>query len=72
MATSFTSPHPRVIRQHLKRLKLVDLRLLSQISGVPYTTLFNIRSGDTPNPRSGTVHAISLAYGRVVNVKAAS
>lgn len=45
------------LRVVLTQLSYPDLRKLSRVSGVPYTTLWKVRSGETPNPRLNTVRA---------------
>lgn len=45
------------MRLVLERLSFSELRRLSHESGVPFTTLWKVRSGETPNPRINTVRA---------------
>jgi hypothetical protein len=54
------------LRVVLGRLRHGDLQRLSRVSGVPFSTLWKVRIGETPNPRIGTVrafwpHAVRLA-----------
>ena len=50
-----TIPSASEIRVRLKVLSHADLRVLSATSGVPFTTLWKVRSGETPNPGIETV-----------------
>lgn len=43
------------VQAALQRLTNLGLQALAQISGVPYTTLWKVRSGDTANPGIETV-----------------
>ena len=61
---ALATPSPGTVRKHLLRLKLFQLKALSRASKVPYTTLFNIRSGDTLDPRVSTVRAIEPHYAK--------
>lgn len=47
-----------------------QLQRLSELSGVPFTTLWNIRAGETKNPRLETVREL-LAQIKSIEVKAA-
>ena len=59
-------PSSAQVRQWLAPLSVQQLRRLSEVSGVPLTTLWNIRAGHTKDPRLETVrqiapHAIAAA-----------
>lgn len=43
------------VRQRLARESTADLKRLAQASGVPFTTLWKLRSGETSNPGIETV-----------------
>ena len=43
-----------------------ELQQLAGLSGVPFTTLWKIRSGETENPRIETVRSIDAHRGAVV------
>lgn len=49
-------PSPEEVRKHLESLSHAEVTALAAESGVPFTTLWKIRQGDTPNPRLKTVH----------------
>jgi hypothetical protein len=51
-------PTPQQIRDQLASLNHAAVQALSASSGVPFTTLWKIRSGETDNPRLETVRAI--------------
>ena len=40
-----------------------ELKRLASVTGVPFHTLRKISSGETPNPRIGTVEPIAQAIG---------
>lgn len=48
-------PSSGEVRQRLAGFRHADLRALSKLSGVPFTTLWKIRSGETQNPGIETV-----------------
>lgn len=48
-------PSASVVSSRLKALKLAELEVLAQQSGVPFPTLLKIRMGTTPNPGLETV-----------------
>ena len=50
-------PSPDELRQVLANLTRQDLEKLSRLSGVPFGTLWKVRTGETPNPRVATVRA---------------
>lgn len=47
-----------------------QLQRLADLSGVPFTTLWKIRSGETANPRIDTVRQIEPHVGSVKQVAA--
>jgi len=58
MSTSI--PTAAEVRDQLSRLSHAQMQSLARISGVPFPTLWKLRSGETPNPRIETVR---LCYG---------
>ena len=48
-------PSASAVRARLKKLSNGRLQLLSELSGVPFTTLWKCRSGETTNPGIETV-----------------
>lgn len=46
------------VRQRLAPLKHAELQTLAKVSGVPFTTLWKIRSGETQNPGIDTVRKL--------------
>lgn len=48
-------PTPETVRQRMADLGYPEIRSLSSVSGVPFTTLLKIKSGETSNPGIGTV-----------------
>lgn len=50
-------PTPDQVREALMALKHSQMQDLAQRSGVPFTTLWNIRSAATKNPGIKAVHA---------------
>lgn len=48
-------PSAAVVRQALADLSLKQLEKLAEMSGVPMTTIYKIRLGDTENPGIETV-----------------
>ena len=48
-------PSAKDIRQELVSLGTAQLRILAELSGVPFTTLWKVRSGETSNPGVETV-----------------
>ncbi len=48
-------PSAAEIRQRLVGIDLADVRALAAASGVPFTTLWKLRSGETENPGIETV-----------------
>lgn len=48
-------PSAEHVRQALKGLTYSQTVALARMSGVPFTTLWKVRSGETPNPRLETV-----------------
>ena len=52
-------PSAAEVQGWLEPLSVQQLRRLSSVSGVPLTTIWNIRSGETENPRIETVRAIA-------------
>ena len=50
-----TIPSAEDLSVRLRSLRLAELRVLAERSGVPYRTLINIRLGITPNPGIETV-----------------
>lgn len=55
MSTSI--PTVAEVREALVALAPKQLQALSSLSGVPVTTLYNIRNGTTEDPRLGTAGA---------------
>lgn len=51
-------PTASAVRERLQRLSHAAARKLAASSGVPFTTLWKIRTGDTADPRLETVRAI--------------
>ncbi len=50
-----TLPSADELSERLRGLRLAELQILANKSGVPYRTLINIRLGVTPNPGLETV-----------------
>lgn len=48
-------PSASDVRQALEVLGHAQMKALAELSGVPFTTLWKVRSGETPNPRLETV-----------------
>lgn len=48
-------PTATEVRERLASLGHAEMQALARASGVPFTTLWKIRSGETPNPRIETV-----------------
>jgi|GEM_PF-5202499 len=53
---------PEDVREHLEKLELWQLKRLSRLSKVPYTTLYGLRQGVTRDPRLSTINAIAPHY----------
>ena len=51
-------PTAEVVRARLSNLSYAAVRNLAATSGVPFTTLWKIRSGETADPRLETVRLI--------------
>ena len=51
-------PSAEQVRERLSGLDLAAVRELSDRSGVPYTTLWKMRSGETKNPGIETVRKV--------------
>ena len=64
--TKLLATHPRTFRAALERLDLRQLQELADLSGAPFQTLYNVRSGKTSDPRASTCHAIASHYDRVI------
>lgn len=52
---SLAIPSAADVRQELGKLGHAQMQRLAEESGVPFTTLWKIRSGETDNPRLETV-----------------
>ena len=50
-----TIPSALEVRAKLEPMGNDQLQKLAQLSGVPFTTLWKLRSGETANPRIDTV-----------------
>lgn len=48
-------PSAQEVRDRLLRLDLAEVRKLAATSGVPFTTLWKVRAGETANPGLDTV-----------------
>lgn len=48
-------PSPQEVAASLQSLGHAQIQRLAQLSGVPFTTLWKIRSEETEDPRLGTV-----------------
>jgi len=48
-------PSAEDIRQELQPLGTAQMRRLAELSGVPFSTLWKVRSGETANPGVETV-----------------
>jgi predicted transcriptional regulator len=48
-------PSTEDVRLILEKLSMQQLRALSDASGVPWTTIYKIKLGNTPNPGIETV-----------------
>lgn len=48
-------PSAEEVRGALLGLTYAQMHELSRLAGVPFTTLWKVRCGDTPNPRLDTV-----------------
>ena len=53
-----TMPTPEQVRERLSAMNYTQIMLLSELTDVPFTTLWKVRNGDTQNPRLATVCAI--------------
>jgi len=51
-------PSAQQVREKLDALEYAQVKALSKAAGVPFTTLWKIRSGETSDPRLETVRAI--------------
>lgn len=63
-------PSSQELRELLAPLRTADLRRISQASGVPFGTLWKVRSGETENPGIETVR-LFLAHLNVSEQKQA-
>lgn len=50
-------PSAGQVREQLLRLGYAQVQHLSKLSGVPFTTLWKVRTGETENPRLESVRA---------------
>ena len=53
-----TIPSAEEVRERLRGLELAKVRDLAAASGVPFTTLWKMRSGETKNPGIDTVRKV--------------
>lgn len=53
-----TIPSAEEVRERLRSLELAKVRDLANASGVPFTTLWKMRSGETKNPGIDTVRKV--------------
>lgn len=51
-------PSPAQVRALLAPMNQAQIQALADRSGVPFTTLLKVRTGETANPRLETVRAI--------------
>ena len=51
-------PSPEQVRTRLEALGHAGIKALADKTGVPFTTLWKVRAGETSNPRLETVRAI--------------
>ena len=59
-------PSAEHVRSVLCRLSYSDMTELARQSGVPFTTLWKVRSGETPNPRLETVRQFAPHVGSIM------
>lgn len=50
-----TLPSPEHVRSVLNELTFAQTKRLAELSTVPFTTLWKVRTGETSNPGLGTV-----------------
>ncbi len=65
-------PSVAEVRQQLSGIELADVRALAVVSGVPFTTLWKVRSGETENPGIETVRKFYGFIPKVLAVKEAA
>lgn len=54
-------PAAAEVRARLEALSHAQMQVLARESGVPFTTLWKVRSGDTTDPRIDTVRKLYTA-----------
>ena len=67
--TTLVATPPRLYRVALERLDLSQLKQLAELSGAPYQTLYNVRSGKTLDPRASTCLAIASHYHAIAQAR---
>jgi len=60
-------PSAEEISRELLALGTAQLRVLSELSGVPFTTLLKVRSGETANPGVETVRKFRPFIGQLLD-----
>jgi predicted transcriptional regulator len=66
-----TIPSQAEVQSDLLTLGHAQMQELARVSGVPFTTLWKVRSGETTNPGLETVRKFMAHFAEVAKAKAA-